>query len=121
MRKKMDCQFSLNLLSFRKSSHTHLLAALLLSLTVTLSLAANREVYAGSGKSFFLTQLNQPLDREWTHHKLVMETRYVLVSEDGKSAIQAVGQQSKLKKRKIWPSGCFSFFLAPGYPGRQGP
>jgi hypothetical protein len=94
MRKKMDCQFSLNLLSFRKSSHTHLLAALLLSLTVTLSLAANREVYAGSGKSFFLTQLNQPLDREWTHHKLVMETRYVLVSEDGKSAIQAVGQQS---------------------------
>jgi hypothetical protein len=62
----MDRQFSLNILSYRKRSHIQLLAALLLSLTVTLFFAAHRKGYAGSGEVFFLTRLNQPIDREWS-------------------------------------------------------
>jgi hypothetical protein len=55
---------------------------------------SDQEGFARSHQFLFLTQLNQPLDREWTHQKFVGETSYVLMSEDGKPAIQAVGQQS---------------------------
>lgn len=101
----MDSHFSLDLLSFQRSNCIRWLASVLLLLTVAVFFAAHRESYAGSEHVLFLTRLNQPLDQEWTHHKFVKETRYVLVSEDGKPAIQAVGQQSSsgLYKKITYP------------------
>ena len=53
-----------------------------------------QQTSASSESVFFLTRLDQPLDEEWRHHRFVNETLYTLVTEEGKRAIRAVGQES---------------------------
>ena len=65
-----------------------------LLLMMVVSVASTRDGYASSEQVLFLTRLDQPLDQEWEHQKFVNETRYTLVREKGKPAIQAVGQES---------------------------
>ncbi len=67
---------------------------LLLILMAGITLSSDSIGHAATEKVLFLTRLEQPLDREWKHRKFVGETRYVLVREEGKPAIKAVGQQS---------------------------
>ncbi|MDP2644932.1 MAG: DUF3047 domain-containing protein [Desulfobacterales bacterium] len=77
-----------------KGSCIRWLVCLLLLLTADESFAAGHESSASPEKVLFLTRLNQPLKQEWEHQKFTGETKYLLVSEDGKPAIQAAGQQS---------------------------
>ncbi len=86
--------FSLNFSNFKKNHCIHWLVYLLLLLSMAVSFAANQESYASPEQVLFLTRINQSINQEWDHQKFVGETSYLLVSEDGKPAIKAVGQQS---------------------------
>ncbi len=93
-RETMDRLFSLSFPGFRRGNCTCWVVYLLLLLTSALSFATTHEGSASPEQVLFLTRLDQPLDQEWEHQKFVNETRYTLVREEGKSAIQAVGQES---------------------------
>jgi hypothetical protein len=90
----MDKLSSANVLDFTKVKGICWLVYLLLFLVVIVSFADGKNGYASQEQVLFLTRLNQPLDQEWEHQKFVNETRYTLVREEGKPAIQAVGQES---------------------------
>jgi hypothetical protein len=90
----VDDLFSLDFSNFKKSHCIHWQVNLLLFLSMAVSFAANQESYASPEQVLFLTRINHPINQEWDHQKFVGETSYSLVSEDGKPAIKAVGQQS---------------------------
>jgi hypothetical protein len=78
---------------FTKRKPTRGWTCLLLLLTLVISYDLQNG-YASEKQVLFLTRLSQPLSQEWQHKKFVNETRYRLVREEGKPALQAVGQWS---------------------------
>lgn len=91
---RMESLYPANVLIFRRVNGVPGSILLLLILLLDLNFASSREAYATEERILFLTRLDQPLVEEWEHHKFVSETKYALVKEDGKPAIQAVGQES---------------------------
>lgn len=83
-----------NFQGLKKSPFVLALSCLLLSFIATASFASELKKQRSQDQVLILTQFDQPLDQEWEHQKFVNETKYVLVSNEGKRAIRAVGQQS---------------------------
>jgi hypothetical protein len=81
-------------LNFKMVKSIRWLVFMCLLLMLVFCSATSWDSYASPEQVLYLTRLSQPLDQEWEHRKFLNETRYTLVREEGKPAIQAVGQES---------------------------
>ncbi|MCP4297938.1 MAG: DUF3047 domain-containing protein [Proteobacteria bacterium] len=63
-------------------------------ISITIFLIFSTLAFADSGESNYLTRLDQPIEKEWKHHKFINETAYTLVEDEGRAAIKAQGQLS---------------------------